>query len=28
VSTARLEELAADKRFLRRLDLAHADLGQ
>ncbi|WP_027863274.1 alpha-glucan family phosphorylase [Marmoricola sp. URHB0036] len=28
VSTARLEELAADKRFLRRLDLAHADLEQ
>ena len=28
VSTARLEELAADKRFLRRLELAHADLEQ
>ncbi|MET0839618.1 MAG: alpha-glucan family phosphorylase, partial [Marmoricola sp.] len=28
VSTARLQELAADKRFLRRLDLAHADLEQ
>ncbi len=28
VSTARLEELAADKRFLRRLSMAHADLEQ
>ena len=28
VSTARLEELAADKRFLRRLAMAHADLEQ
>ena len=28
VSTERLEELAADKRFLRRLELAHADLEQ
>lgn len=28
VSTDRLEELAADKRFLRRLELAHADLEQ
>ena len=28
MSTARLEELAADKRFLRRLELAHADLEQ
>jgi glycogen phosphorylase len=28
VSNARLEELAADKRFLRRLELAHADLEQ
>src|SRR6476620_11629178 len=28
VSTARLHELASDKRFLRRLELAHADLDE